>query len=382
MFNAMPRLEVSDSGDYWYVVGSSVASGPISGTWSRNEKSHEAFPHYMGDRLVMLKYTEDRKYEQKMTGSVYVACLDGTFSSGEYRYGDPVWPAPTEAPESCKETWDNTDQEIKGKYDYDGYYTLENGEKFYLVKYRYSETGTHNKVKSDDRRSVVRQTEKITNTLSYTIDNEIRSLLVYDPELDLLCYEEVTYSLERDFVLNADFERYDGEVVKDTLNFTIPPMPDAPEHKLIVKCRGATFEWNVPFEVNEPVELLKLLTNTGVSPFASGRDIKTDAGFPGVPVGIGLNYGIDISGGNEDSDHVDHIRFRGLPSGTFGKTRPGCRYIKTPETGAALLTLRVKHGATTWVDESFVVDSAGLRDAVDAVDMSAINPHDDPLEPF
>lgn len=368
------RLVVSDWGDYWYVVGSSTAIGPISGTWRRNEKSHNVFPHYMGDRLVMLKHTDERKYEQRYSGTVDYAALDGTFAYGEYRYGDPVWPADGDIPTGALETRRNTNQETSGMFEVDNYYTLENGERLYLQKYRYAETGTLDKVASWNGRSgTVRETEARNHTLSYTVEHERRILLAYDPELDLLCYSEGAYSLERDFELNTDFERYDGAVVKDIFTFTTPAMPVAPALKVVIKCRGVTREFEYPFHVDDPLDLLVLLPNTGISPYASGRDIKTDAGFPGFSIAPGAN--------TDDRDDVEQWLFRGLPPGGAVST-PEVRYIKTPETGAALLTLRVKHGATTWVDESFVVDSAGLRDAVDAVDMSAINPNDDSLEPF
>jgi hypothetical protein len=173
-------------------------------------------------------------------------------------------------------------------------------------------------------------------------------------------------------------------VVKDIFTFTTPAMPVAPALKVVIKCRGVTREFEYPFHVDDPLDLLVLLPNTGVSPYASGRDIKTDAGFPGVPIEVGpIDNGgkISLAGKHEDRDDVEQLIFRGLPPGGAVSV-PEIRYIKTPETGAALLTLRVKHGATTWVNESFVVDSAGLRNAAEAVDMSAINPHDDLLEPF
>lgn len=377
------RLEVS--GGYWYVVGSSTASGPIGGTWRRNEKSHNVFPHYMGGRLVLLQHTEERKYEQRCTGTVDYADLDGTFAYGEYLYSDPVWPVDGDRPTGALETRRNTNQTTSGMFEVDSYYTLENGERLYLQKYRYAETGSLNTIASWNGRSgTVRETEVRNHTLSYTVEHERRILLAYDPELDLLCYSEGAYSLERDFELNTDFERYDGAVVKDIFTFTTPEMPVAPALKVVIKCRGVTREFEYPFHVDDPLDLLVLLPNTGVSPYASGRDIKTDAGFPGVPIEVGpIDNGgkISLAGKHEDRDDVEQLIFRGLPPGGAVSV-PEIRYIKTPETGAALLTLRVKHGATTWVDESFVVDSAGLRDAAEAVDMSAINPHDDSLEPF
>lgn len=377
------RLEVS--GGYWYVVGSSTASGTIGGTWRRNEKSHNVFPHYMGDRLVMLQHTEERKYEQRCTGTVDYADLDGTFAYGEYLYSDPVWPVDGDRPTGALETRRNTNQTTSGMFEVDSYYTLESGERLYLQKYRYAETGTLNTIASWNGRSgTVRETEVRNHTLSYTVEHERRILLAYDPELDLLCYSEGAYSLERDFELNTDFERYDGAVVKDVFTFTTPAMPVAPALKVVIKCRGVTREFEYPFHVDDPLDLLVLLPNTGISPYASGRDIKTDAGFPGVPIEVGpIDNGgkISLAGKHEDRDDVELLIFRGLPPAGAVST-PEVRYIKTPETGAALLTLRVKHGATTWVDESFVVDSAGLRNAVEAVDMSAINPHDDSLEPF
>lgn len=377
------RLEVS--GGYWYVVGSSTASGPIGGTWRRNEKSHNVFPHYMGDRLVMLKHTDDRKYEQRCTGTVDYADLDGTFGYGEYLFSDPVWPDDGDRPTGVLETRRNTNQTINGTFDVDNYYTLESGERLYLQKYRYAEIGTLNIVASWNGRSgTVRETETRTHTLSYTVEHERRVLLAYDPELDLLCYSEGTYSLERDFELNTDFERYDGAVVKDVFTFTTPSMPEAPPLKVVIKCRGVTREFEYPLPIDDPLDLLTLLPNTGVSPYASGRDIRTDAGFPGIQIDVdSIDNGgrISLTGKHEDRDDVEQLVFRGLPPGGAVST-PEVRYIKTPETGAALLTIRVKHGATTWVDEAFVVDSAGLRNAAEAVDMSGINPHDDSREPF
>lgn len=378
------RLEVSVWGDYWYVRGSSTAIGPISGTWRRNEKSHNVFPHYMGDRLVMLKHTDERKYEQRLSGTVDYAALDGTFAEGEYRYSDPVWPGDGDIPTSALEVRTNTNQTISGTFEVDNYYTLENGEKLYLQKYRYAETGTFNKIKSWNGRSTVRETEKRQQTLSYSVQHERRVLLAYDPELDLLCYSEGIYSLRREFQLNTDFERYDGAVIKDIFTFNTPALPVAPMLKVVIKCRGVTREFEYPFRVDDPIDLLVMLPNTGVSPYASGRNIKTDAGFPGFSIEPGIienGSTISLTGKNGDRDDVELWPFRGLPPGGAVSV-PEVRYIKTPETGAALLALRVQHDATTWVNEVFIVDSSGLRKPSEAVDMSGVTLYNDIWKPF
>ena len=355
---------------YWQLKGSATANGAIGGKISRNEKSFGVEPHYVGDALVMLKSVEERRYESNCSGTMNYASLDGTFDVADFPGDVPITPGPGDTPTSPKEYNTHTTQTIHGINETDYYYTLNNGDRLYLRKYRYAETGTFQKTTTRNDRSGTRvETETRHHTLAYTITDEARHLLAYDPELDLLCYSEGVFSISRDFELNVDFAQTGGVVTKDIFTYTAPGLPTPPMAKLVVVCRGVRTEFSYPFADSSPWNGYAMLSNTGVSPHASGRDIKTDAGFPGFSISTTTDYSglsISLQGGNVDRDDVDFYLFRGLPPSGLVST-PDVKYIKTPETGAAILALRVVRDGVTHVEKTYVVDSAGLREAAEAV---------------
>ena len=219
----------------------------------------------------------------------------------------------------------------------------------------------------------------------YTLHKEERSLMAFDPALDLLCYTEVVSDVTSTGSHRNRWKTiYTASDSSETTNREIfstsggVPLPTPPTPKLIIKCRGASIEIALPFystsdsafEQNRLRRLMELFANTGIAPgtpavssYAALEPVqifRTEEGFADLG-SVSLQAAADAT---EDQRAMwTFSRFRGL-SPNIAHPKPTVTLTKTPETGGGLLTVTLDDGAV--IRKRYLIDAAGIREA-DAV---------------
>ena len=368
-FVAYPWLETYPGSSAWVIRGSSVASGPISGALTRTEVLHDVSPHYVGNSLVLLGSTEEFAYTETCTGLVIYQHLNGYFAYGDFVNGaaPPLSDFANTVPTSPDKVDLLTDQQIDVSLKQNRYITLNDGRKFYTTRHEYTESGSayEHEVHQAAGAGVTPYSVTYEGQTQYTVVREARILLAYDPENDLLCYQECTYSTTKAFSISRI-------ATYDTINYTNSgggEMPIPPDIKIIIECRGRTITLVRPFDTRDK-RVLSLLPNIGISPYAvKDSSILTTGGFPGWPISNAFTPSakeFNLYQGGGPLGDASFKDFRGLAPGIEAPT-PTVEYIKTPETGGAYLRIFVEQDNARVVDRTFVVDRTGVRDIHDVL---------------
>lgn len=369
------RVENSAGGTYWYVVGDSVANGAISGAFNRSESTHDVLPHYIGNSLVLMKTVREFEYTETCTGTVDYRYLNGYFDWGQYAYSDP--PPQSEIDlmmvAEARDVTRTTDQQITVSMGSSSYVVLNNGEKLYTNRDKYEEDSTFYSYQKNLRPKSGNpyDANDIEQNLQFDLTREDRTILVYDPGLDLLCYQEVTYSTTKSFSATTHGVTTPGGDVYSYTNSGGGALPVPPKVKIFIKCRNKTIVLERDFDTRDK-RLLSLLPNVGISPYAekdsslltsggfAGWDVLTHSGLPGVVRRFNLARAWE-----ETEDKLGDAQFRSfrglVPS--IDVHAPTVEYIKTPETGGAYLRLFVEQDGIRILDKAFLIDLTGAREA-------------------
>lgn len=372
------RIENSVDDIYWYVVGDSIANGAINGAFNRSETTHDVLPHYIGNSLVLMKTVKEFEYTETCTGTVNYRYLDGYFAWGQYAVSDP--PPPSDIARiwitSAKDVTRTTDQQITVSMGRSSYVVLNNGEKFYTNRDKYEEDSTFYSYQKNLRPEIGNPFDErnIEQNLQFDLTREARTILVYDPGLDLLCYQEVTYSTTKSFSAAMHEVFTPGGDVYTYTNSGGGALPVPPKVKIFIKCRNKTIVLERDFDTRDK-RVLSLLPNVGISPYAekdsslltSGRfaawDVLAHSGFLSAVRQFKI-----VQAGEETGDELGDAQFRSFRGlvPNIDVHAPTVEYIKTPETGGAYLRLFVEQDGTRILDKAFLIDLTGAREA-DAV---------------
>lgn len=367
-------LEEGGPGGAWAVKGSSTRTGPIGGRLTKTEKNYDVYPHYVGEKLVLLEWTNELEYEEVCSGNMNDVRLNGTWSTGYY-------PNPPSFPDAGAVLGDaltkrlTFNNEVTARLRINTFYTLEGGERFFLEKYSYDEESSYDFYEEEIWTPRVNHpplyffSTDLKGTITYTVDREQRSLLVYDPEMDVLCYTEVVFKATR-----SSWARIAGETTEYTGNANETTTsgaarPEVPDIYIKLRCKGVTQDVAVKPLNMPPYGDLSLLPATGVSPYATGGAIGTSQAFVSwSPRGYGSYGSLRNLGPNDlklGPRQTDGDAVRGLAPPIHIPIDVSAEYVKTPETGAAFLRVRIDaYGATEY--HSYFVDSvAGVRRADD-----------------
>ena len=264
-----------------------------------------------------------------------------------------------------------------------------------FVEYRevYDETGNFLSIESSvDDFSYLENTE-YSASIEFTLHKEVRTLLVFDPAWSLMCYTELvtTVSNTGNTQRTVTYSGTTPTIVES--NSGGGPLPPEPDMYIVVKFRGAETRFKVPFLSEDRVDdttrrrnsLRHLYPATGIAPGTPvNGSFDTIGGFYTFDVsrtptnGETLLYGANLIN-IYDAPPADPIVVPAVPWAIRGVSSsllawlngPVVTYKKTPETGAALLTIYYSHRGVV-VDKRYLFDAAGMRDA-DAV-VSGIPP--------
>lgn len=352
------------SGGYWILRGDSIAQGPINGAISRSELLRDISPHYIGNTIAMLESVYEFSYSETCTGSVSFKYLDGYFAYGYYPDTPPsLNDAGLVA--SPKDISAVTNEQINTSLSKKRYVLLNDGDRFYTNWHVYSESGTYYELFRQLRPTsgAAFDQQIIERSLSYTVDRASRTILVYDPELDLLCFQECVYATTKTFSDSMDRNPYSGAVHAYS-NSGGGGLPLPPDVKIIIRCKGKDVSISRPFDVRDK-RLASLLPATGISPYAvkDSQDLLTGRGFAHWSVSMSLSGATDFNlaeGGGPTGD-ASFNNFRGLAP-DIDVNLPTVEYVKTPETGGAYLRVFVEESSVRIVDAAFLIDGAGARE--------------------
>ena len=367
-------LDEGGPGGAWAVKGSSTATGAIGGRLTKTEKNYDAHPHYVGEKLVLLEWTNELEYEEVCSGNMNDVRLNGTWSTGYY-------PNPPSFPDAGAVLGDaltkrlTFNNEVTARLRINTFYTLNSGERFFLEKYSYDEESSYDFYEEEiwtprvNHPSLYFFSTDLKGTITYTVDRERRSLLVYDPEMDVLCYTEVVFKATR-----SSWARIAGQTTDYTagnVNETTTSgaaRPEVPDIYIKLRCKGVTQDVVVKPLNMPPYGDLSLLPATGVSPYATGGNIGTSQAFVvWSPRNWGTLRGFHTSGLDQElgPQQANGNAVRGLAPPIHIPVDVSAEYVKTPETGAAFLRVRIDaYGDTEY--HSFFIDSvAGARRAGD-----------------
>lgn len=352
------------SNGYWIVRGNSIAQGPIQGAISRSEVVHDVSPHYVGNTLVMLDSVYEFSYLETCTGSIDYRFMDGYFDDGYY----PDTPAPSDdwaLVTSPKDSLSVTNEQINVSLSKKRHVLLNNGERFYTNWHVYSESSTYYELLRQLRPTsgAAFDHQTVERSLSYTVDRASRTILVYDPELDLLCFQECVYATTKAFSDSRDGDP-SSDVAYAYSNSGGGGLPVPPDVKIIIRCKGKDVSISRPFDVRDK-RLASLLPATGISPYAvkDSQDLLTGRGFAHWPISmhwLGATEFNLTEGGGPTGD-ASFVYFRGLAP-HIDVSLPTVEYVKTPETGGAYLRVFVEEASVRIVDAAFLVDGVGVRE--------------------
>ena len=363
-----------DLGGAWTLRGSSTATGPIGGRLTKTEKNYDVYPHYVGEKLVLLEWTHELEYEEVCSGNMNDVHLDGVWDSGHYP-DSPNYPGNGAVLDSALTKRLTFNNEITARLRINSFYTLEGGERFFLEKYSYDEEASHDFSEEETWTPRVNAPPLYffsidhTATITYTVDREQRSLLAYDPEMDILCYTEVVFKATRSSwarIAGQTTDYSDGDVKETTTSGAA--RPEVPDIYIKLRCKGDTQDVAVKPLNMPPYGDLSLLPATGVSPYATGGGIGTGQAFQvWSPRNWGTLRGFHTSGVDQElgPQQANGSAVRGLAPSIHIPIAVSAEYVKTPETGAAFLRVRIDaYGDTEY--HSFFIDSvAGVRRAGD-----------------
>ena len=365
---------VGDVNAYWMIVGSSTAVGPIGGRLTKTEKNYDAHPHYVGEKLVLLEWTHELEYEEVCSGNMDNVHLNGVWTEGVYPI-KPTYPSAGDVLGSALTKRLTFNNEITARLRINSFYTLEGGERFFLEKYSYDEEASHDFFEEEiwtlreNHSPLYFFSTDHTATITYTVDREQRSLLVYDPEMDVLCYTEVVFKATRSSWarIAGQITEYGGGNANETTT-SGAARPEVPDIYIKLRCKGDTQNIAVKPLNMPPYGDSSLLPATGVSPYATGGGIGTGQGFQvWSPRSRGTLRGFHTSGADQElgPQQADGTAVRGLAPSIHIPIDVSAEYVKTPETGAAFLRVRIDaYGDTEY--HSFFIDSvAGVRRAGD-----------------
>lgn len=254
-------------------------------------------------------------------------------------------------------------------------------------KETYSETSSFSSSRSSVTDHPTLENSSYSADIDYTLVKENRNLLLFDPAWDLMCYTERVTTVRT----TAHTERtvtYSGTTPTITeSNSGGGPLPPEPQKYIVLKFRGAETRFSIPFLAPDHVDNAALRRNalrtlypaTGIAPGnAPNGSFDTIGGFYGFDV----DTAPAMDGAVKNTPRVLHIfnappteeivvsaqaiDFRGLSPAIYeGEIDPEITYTKTPETGAALLTIYFNRRGTE-IRKRYLFDAAGMRDA-DAV---------------
>ena len=255
-------------------------------------------------------------------------------------------------------------------------------------KETYSETSSFSSSRStSDPGYINLDNSSYSADINYTLVKEKRDLLLFDPAWDLMCYTERVTTVQR----TAHTERtvtHSGTTPTITeSNSGGGPLPPEPQKYIVLNFRGAETRFSIPFLAPDHVADAALRRNalrtlcpaTGIAPGnAPNGSFDTIGGF----YGFDINMAAAMDGAVKNAPRVLNIfnappteeivvsaqalDFRGLsPAIYVGEINPEITYTKTPETGAALLTIYFNRRGTE-IRKRYLFDAAGMRDA-DAV---------------
>ena len=344
--------------------GSEAIAGPISGRFTRIEKTYDCQPHFVAGEMVLLPRAKVTSHESECTGSVSYSYLDGYFDF-ESTHTGPHQPGQlTEA----KEVHLLSSQSPSSSLHIDEYLTLNDGSRLYLVKYDYVESGTVDTEEHYLNNVIGEPAQRYgqdSKAFEYTVQREQRELLVYDPALDLLCYLECTFQATRSFSQLFVWES-EPDTSSTYTNSGGGGLPAAPTPKLVIKCKSDEIQLDVPFNSGN-FNLASLLPATGISPYADPNgDLLTSQGFPGwtiqesaaIPEFL-LADTFLLDGENRSGD-FNVAGVRGLAPRIVTRV-PTVEYVKTPVTGGAYLRATLTVDGSPVLDQAYLIDGTGIR---------------------
>lgn len=344
--------------------GSEAISGPISGRFTRIEKTYDCQPHFVAGEMVLLPRAKVTSHESECTGSVSYSYLDGYFDFESTHTGPHEPGQLTEA----KEVHLLSNQSPSSSLHIDEYLTMNDGSRFYLVKYDYVESGTVDTEEHYLNNVIGEPAQRYgqdSKAFEYTVQREQRELLVYDPALDLLCYLECTFQATRSFSQLFVWES-EPDTSSTYTNSGGGGLPAAPTPKLVIKCKSVEIRLDVPFNSGN-FNLASLLPATGISPYADPNgDLLTSQGFPGwtiqesaaIPEFL-LADTFLLDGENRSGDfNVSGVR--GLAPRIVTRV-PTVEYVKTPVTGGAYLRATLTVDGSPVLDQAYLIDGTGIR---------------------
>ena len=365
-------LDEGGPGGAWAVKGSSTTTGPIGGRLTKTEKNYDVHPHYVGEKLVLLEWTNELEYEEVCSGNMNDVRLNGTWSTGYY-------PNPPSFPDAGAVLGDaltkrlTFNNEVTARLRINTFYTLEKGERFFLEKYSYDEESSYDFYEEERWTPIVNNpslyffSTDIKGTITYTVDRERRSLLVYDPEMDVLLYTECLFRETRSSWARIAGETTDytaGDVNETTTSGAA--RPKVPDIYIKLRCKGVTQDVAVKPLNMPPYGDLSLLPATGVSPYATGGNIGTSQAFVSWS---SRDYGSLRNLGPNNLKlgprQTDGGAVRGLAPPIHIPVHVSAEYVKTPETGAAFLRVRIDADGDTEYHSFFIDSVAGARMAGD-----------------
>lgn len=356
----------------WTLRGSSTAAGAIGGRLTKTEKNHDVYPHHVGETLVLLGWTHELEYEEECAGTMNDVNLDGVWDAGHYP-DSPSYPGSGAVLDSALTKRLTFTNEIVSKLKINSFYTLNNGERFFLTKYSYDEEASNDFFEEEiwtPRENATASysfSTDLTATITYTVDREQRVLLAYDPEMDILCYTEVVFKATRSSwarIAGNTTEYNGGDATETTTSGAA--RPEVPSIYIKLRCKGTTQNVAVkPLNMPQYGDL-SLLPATGVSPYATDGNIGTSQAFPlWSPRNWGTLRGFHTGLEHQElgPQQANQNAVRGIAPQIHIPIDVSAEYVKTPETGAAFLRVRIDaYGATEY--HSYFVDSvAGVRRA-------------------
>lgn len=360
----------------------SGGGGPLTRTLKRDETGSGVVSlEYAGSgTLVPLVQTSSFKYRQDDSGAVSISYRGrGTYASEQppYYVGEL-----NRTPEETMETESSVNVSTVISLQYDSEIDLGEGRLFTSFKTRYAETSSYSMTSHEFNSYTVPSFRNydISGETQFTLSKEQRSLLVFDPALDLLCYTEVVSTVSNSASMGQEYKKTEDTErnIKTTSGgggFPTPPTP-----RLLIKCKSRTIEFELPFLEQTAIDqaangfpgmknqaLLRLYPNTGIAPgIAPNSTTGTSDGFFDLEISTG-GFPNDIHRVQLADDPplgpaiYQASTFRGLsPSINF--PQPSVRYVKTPETGGGYLTVGFENGDAP-IYKRYVVDMSGIREA-------------------
>ena len=254
-------------------------------------------------------------------------------------------------------------------------------------KETYSETSSFSSSRSNVPGYLYILNSSYSADIDYTLVKERRDLLLFDPAWDLMCYTERVTTVQRTAHTERTVTHSGATPTITESNSGGGPLPPEPQQYIVINFRGAETRFSIPFLAPDHVADAALRRNalrtlcpaTGIAPGnAPNGSFDTIGGFYGFEVNMAPVMDgavknaprfLSIYNAPPTEDIVvsaQAIDFRGLSPAIYaGEYSPEITYTKTPETGAALLTIYFNRRGTE-IRKRYLFDAAGMRDA-DAV---------------